>query len=53
MPVGPSYRDGSIASRSSRPSSSLVLVTGIGRVCGTSASSAPSVTTVPTPSRSA
>ena len=49
MPVGPSYRE------SWRPSSSTSLgsvaapVTGAGRVCGTSASSAPSMTTSSTP----
>ena len=46
MPVGPSYVEGSRSSRRISPSSSLVAVTGIGRVCGTSASSAPSVTSV-------
>ena len=53
MPVGPSYRDCSADSRASIVGSSLVIVTGIGRVCGTSASRAPTVTSVVTPSCSA
>ena len=45
MPVGPSYVDCSSLSRSTRSGSVAVPVTGIGRVCGVSASSAPRVTT--------
>ena len=45
MPVGPSYVDCSSLSRSTSSGSVAVPVTGIGRVCGVSASSAPSVTT--------
>ena len=53
MPVGPSYRDGSRPSSSTIVSSVAAAVTGEGRVCGTSASSDPSVTTISTPSSSA
>ena len=53
MPVGPSYVAGSSFSRSSRSSSVAVPLTWIGRVCGVSASSAPSVTTSSTPRSSA
>ena len=45
MPVGPSYVDCSSLSRSTSSGSVAVPVTGIGRVCGVSASSAPRVTT--------
>ena len=45
MPVGPSYVDCSSLSRSTRSGSVAVPVTGIGRVCGVSASSAPRVIT--------
>ncbi len=53
IPVGPSYCDVSRPSASATASSVAVPVTGIGRVCGVSASSAPSVTTISTPSSSA
>ena len=47
MPVGPSYRDGSRSQAARRaPRRTTVPVTGTGRVCGESASSAPSVTTM-------
>ena len=49
MPVGPSYRDGSSPSSSISSSSVAAAVTGAGRVCGTSASSEPNVTTRSTP----
>ena len=52
MPVGPSYVDCSSLSRSTRSGSVAVPVTGTGRVCGVSASSAPRVTTSPPPSSS-
>ena len=45
MPVGPSYVDCSSLSRSTSSGSVAVPETGIGRVCGVSASSAPRVTT--------
>ena len=45
MPVGPSYVDCSSLSRSTRSGSVAVPVTGIGRVCGVSASRAPRVIT--------
>jgi hypothetical protein len=44
MPVGPSYRAGRISGLASQSSSSLAAFTGAGRVCGTSARNAPSVT---------
>ena len=53
MPVGPSYVGGSSLSRSTSASSDANAVTLTGRECGTSASSAPSVTTICTPSASA
>src|SRR3954463_1329358 len=43
MPVGPSYVDCSSLSRSVSSGSVAVPVTGTGRVCGVSASSAPGV----------
>ena len=52
MPVGPSQVDCSSLSRSTRSGSVAVPETGIGRVCGVSASSAPSVTTIAPPSSS-
>ena len=48
MPVGPSYRDRVSPSRAAVSSSCADPVTWIGRVCGTSASSAPSPMTVAT-----
>ena len=53
IPVGPSYVGGSSWSRSTSASSVANAVTPTGRECGTSASSAPSVTTIWTPSTSA
>src|SRR5665647_2912238 len=53
IPVGPSYVLASRPRASCRSGSSDVAVTGIGRLCGTSASRAPRVTTVVTPRRSA
>ena len=53
MPVGPSYVDSSSLSRSTSSGSVAVPVTGTGRVCGVSASSAPRVTTIWPPRSSA
>src|SRR5829696_387221 len=53
IPVRPSYVGGSSPSRSTSASSEANAVTPTGRECGTSASSAPSVTTICTPSASA
>jgi hypothetical protein len=50
MPVGPSYRDRSRPSASIVSGSEAVPLTGTGRVCGLSASSAPSVMTSSTSS---
>src|ERR687892_92824 len=49
MPVGPSYRDDVSPSSCDRSGSTASPVTGVGRVWGTSARNAPSVTTSPTP----
>ena len=53
MPVGPSYVDISSLSRSTSSGSVAVPLTGTGRVCGVSASRAPSVTTIWPPRSSA
>ena len=50
IPVGPSYRDACEAQLLDQLRSLALPVTGDGRVCGTSASSEPSVTTSSTPS---
>ena len=53
MPVGPSYVDGSRPSSAPSAASDVAPVTGTGRVCGMSESSAPRVTTVDTSSSAA
>ena len=50
MPVGPSYRDGSMPISSTSDASLAAALTGAGRVCGTSARSEPNVATNSTPS---
>src|SRR5690606_34056310 len=49
MPEGPSYSEASTPSSACTPGSSLVTWQGTGRVCGTSASRAPMLTTLLTP----
>ena len=53
MPVGPSYRDGSRPSSATSDGSVAAPVTGACRVCGTSASKEPNVTSSSTPKSAA
>ncbi len=53
MPVGPSYEEVGRVIRETRLGSEAKPLTETGRVCGTSASSAPSVTTICVPTASA
>lgn len=50
MPVGPSYLVSSRSMVRARSGSDVTPLTGTGRVCGVSPSSAPSTTTISTPS---
>ncbi|KYG52812.1 hypothetical protein AWI43_26940 [Streptomyces sp. WAC04657] len=50
MPVGPSYRVSSRSIVRARSGSEVTPLTGTGRVCGVSPSSAPRITTISTPS---